>query len=249
MDTVTVQQQGSDRLSNNLYVIVPRNNFSCNGRITGYMVSLYQNEDDDFDECNFPRILLWHPMNTDQTAYTIDDTYTLSNSDINRMGSYYFADVSFNGNDRIEFQSGDVIGYRHRSSPCYTVYSIRTGGYTSYNVRSISNDMINMDDSSVTATANRQPLIQVIFGMTYYTLTIYVYLKYVYCLDIRCDDLSTPADGMISCSSGRVGIGYEGDTCSFTCNTGYELTGSDTRICQSDGNWNGTDVMCRRGIY
>ena len=23
------------------------------------------------------------------------------------------------------------------------------------------------------------------------------------------------------------------DTCSFTCNTGYELTGSDTRTCQS----------------
>ena len=53
----------------------------------------------------------------------------------------------------------------------------------------------------------------------------------------------------MSCNSGRVGVGYEGDTCSFTCNTGYELTGSDTRTCQSDRNWNGTDDMCRRGIY
>ena len=53
----------------------------------------------------------------------------------------------------------------------------------------------------------------------------------------------------MSCSSGRVGVGYEGDTCSFTCNTGYELTGSDTRTCQSNGNWNGTDdATCRRGI-
>ena len=51
----------------------------------------------------------------------------------------------------------------------------------------------------------------------------------------------------MSCSSGRVGVGYEGDTCSFTCNTGYELTGSDTRTCQSDGNWSGTDAVCRRG--
>jgi len=32
----------------------------------------------------------------------------------------------------------------------------------------------------------------------------------------------------MSCNSGRVGVGYEGDTCSFTCNTGYELTDSDT---------------------
>ena len=45
----------------------------------------------------------------------------------------------------------------------------------------------------------------------------------------RCDDLSTPANGDItSCSSGRVGVGYKGDTCSFTCNAGYELTGDDT---------------------
>ena len=67
-------------------------------------------------------------------------------------------------------------------------------------------------------------------------------------LDVRCDDLTTPANGEItSCSSGRVGVGYEGDTCSFTCNTGYELTGSDTRTCQSDGSWSGIDDVCRRG--
>ena len=52
----------------------------------------------------------------------------------------------------------------------------------------------------------------------------------------------------MSCSSGTVGVGYEGDNCSFTCNTGYELTGSDTRTCQSDGNWSGSDDdVCRRG--
>ena len=41
-------------------------------------------------------------------------------------------------------------------------------------------------------------------------------------------------------------LSYE-DTCSFTCNTGYELTGSDTRTCQSDGSWSGSDSECRRG--
>ena len=136
------------------------------------MASLYQNDDDADDDddddvdCNFPRILLWRPTNTEQTTYNIENSYTLSSRDIDGMGNYYFGDVSFTGNNRIEFQSGDVIGYRHRSSPCYTVYNINTGGYTSYSLRSISNDMINIGDNSVTETTNRQPLIQVTFGMT-----------------------------------------------------------------------------------
>jgi len=40
---------------------------------------------------------------------------------------------------------------------------------------------------------------------------------------------------------------YE-DTCSFICNTGYELTGSDNRTCQSDGSWSGTETVCARGV-
>ena len=63
--------------------------------------------------------------------------------------------------------------------------------------------------------------------------------------DIQCNNL---ANGEItSCNSVRVGVGYEGDTCSFTCNTGYELTGSDTRTCQSDGSWSGSRDVCRKG--
>ena len=42
-------------------------------------------------------------------------------------------------------------------------------------------------------------------------------------------------------------MGYEGDTCSFTCNTGYELTGSDNRTCQSNGSWSGSETFCRQG--
>ena len=68
-------------------------------------------------------------------------------------------------------------------------------------------------------------------------------------IDIQCTILSTPANGtIVSCSSGKIGFGYEGDTCSFACHTGYELTGSDTRTCQSDGNWSGTDDVCGRGM-
>ena len=52
---------------------------------------------------------------------------------------------------------------------------------------------------------------------------------------------------MTNCSLGDDGVPFYGDTCSFTCNTGYELTGSDTRTCQSNGSWSGSDDVCRRG--
>ena len=51
---------------------------------------------------------------------------------------------------------------------------------------------------------------------------------------------------MISCSLGDDGVLFYEDTCSFICDTGYELTGSDTRTCQGDGSWSGSDDVCRR---
>ena len=61
---------------------------------------------------------------------------------------------------------------------------------------------------------------------------------------VTCPPLSDPSNGMINCS---LGDDTYGDTCSFTCDTGYELTGSDTRTCQSDGSWSGSVAMCSRG--
>ena len=52
---------------------------------------------------------------------------------------------------------------------------------------------------------------------------------------------------MIICSLGDDRLPSYKDTCSFTCNTGYELTGSDIRTCQSNGSWSGSDDVCRRG--
>ena len=54
---------------------------------------------------------------------------------------------------------------------------------------------------------------------------------------------------MINCSLGDDGVPSYEDTCSFTCNTGYVLMGSDTRTCQSDGSWSGSDVVCSRGEF
>ena len=72
-------------------------------------------------------------------------------------------------------------------------------------------------------------------------------LSYEY-FSVSCPSLTDPNNGMINCSLGDDGVPSYEDTCSFTCNTGYELTGSDTRTCQSNGSWSGSDGVCRRGM-
>ena len=66
---------------------------------------------------------------------------------------------------------------------------------------------------------------------------------------VNCSLLNNPENGIINCSLGDNGVPSYEDTCSFKCNTGYELTGSDTRICQSNGSWSGSDGVCGRGTY
>ena len=51
-------------------------------------------------------------------------------------------------------------------------------------------------------------------------------------------------NGIISCSMVNSQIFSYGDTCSYACNTGYELTGSSERTCQIDGNWSGSSAFC-----
>jgi len=48
------------------------------------------------------------------------------------------------------------------------------------------------------------------------------------------------------CSLGDDGIPSYDDICDFTCNAGFELTGSDTRTCQSDESWSGSETICSR---
>ena len=66
---------------------------------------------------------------------------------------------------------------------------------------------------------------------------------------VSCSELTNPDNGVINCSLGDDGVPFYEDTCSFTCNTGYELTGSDTRTCHINGSWSGSDAACQRGEY
>ena len=64
-------------------------------------------------------------------------------------------------------------------------------------------------------------------------------------LTVSCPSLTDPNNGTINCSLGDDGVPSYEDTCSFTCNTGYELTGIySERTCQSNDSWSGSPVSC-----
>jgi len=62
-----------------------------------------------------------------------------------------------------------------------------------------------------------------------------------------CPPLTAPENGGIDCSMEDDGIVIEGDTCFYTCNNGFELSGSIARVCQSDGSWSGSVPTCVKG--
>ena len=85
-----------------------------------------------------------------------DDQVTLG------MGNEYGeANITLTGNNTIEVQSGDVVGYYHPPNARYQVRTIRTDGYRMYrfNVSSVPTSInANYNDN------NLQPLIQFTIG-------------------------------------------------------------------------------------
>ena len=243
-DSVNIQQRGNSQLGfrpNGRLAIIPRLNFTCNGRITSIKARVSSSSRSG----NLLFLQVWRPISADAIYNKIGEVQLQSNQ-VTGSGTYRTTNIILTGNNTIEFQSGDVVGYYHPFNTRYLVRDINITGYVLY--RFDGSPVPNsVNFSNRNATINfRQPLIQFTIGTEIISHSV---ASMFIVTEIQCHNLSIPANGEImSCSSGRVGVGYEKDTCSFTCNTGYKLTGSDTaRTCQSNGSWSGTDDVCRRG--
>ena len=143
-------------------MIVQGTEFSCNGRVTGYLISLERiNSSGDY-----PIVQIWRRHRTNQQLYNrVNTLCTLTGSNINNMGDYYLGNVSCTGSERIEFRSGDVIGYYHANEVQYQLWSTDTAGYTVYQRDSNSpRNTLNINTRNVVKIDDRQPLIQVMFG-------------------------------------------------------------------------------------
>ncbi len=58
---------------------------------------------------------------------------------------------------------------------------------------------------------------------------------------IDCGPLTDPANGQVNTSSGTT----FGSTATYSCDTGYKLSGSLSRTCRADGSWSNTIPSCQ----
>ena len=139
-------------------------NTSCNGRITGFMMSLSQEQNGS----DYPRIEVWSPKSSPmQYKMRTRGQYRLTEHNIKNMTKYYFATVSFAKNAAMKFEKGSFIGCYIPPNSRYTVWSINNTGYSYYvNRRKIRGMNLNITRAlNVYTTVNdSQPLIQVVFG-------------------------------------------------------------------------------------
>ena len=56
-----------------------------------------------------------------------------------------------------------------------------------------------------------------------------------------CGILTDPANGRVSHTAGTT---YQ-QTATYSCDTGYNLVGDGTRICQAGGVWSGSEPNCQ----
>ena len=59
-------------------------------------------------------------------------------------------------------------------------------------------------------------------------------------LTVQCPDL---VNGSLQCPNGTFTGVFE-DTCTFSCNTGYELQASNNGTCLANQSWSGGDPIC-----
>ena len=165
-DVDNVQQSGNQGIVHNRTVIVPSLNFTCNGRITNIRVRILN---DSATGNNFPYIQVWRPSSSSQ-LYSLTDQVQIQSSHLNTQLTYLEANIPLTGNNRIQFQSGDVIGFYNPPDSGYEIRDITTPGYKLLVFVGASTG--SLDLSAAHAISTRQkPLIRFTVGEL---VTVYV---------------------------------------------------------------------------
>ena len=161
-DYVDVHQNGNNQLGrrDGRLAIIPRLNFTCDGRITGIRARVAF--DDNRNRNEYPFFQVWRP--TGSRNYNRISEVQLQSNQVTGRGTYRTANIILTENNTIEFQSGDVVGYYHPPQSRYQVRTIQTNGYVLYRFDG-SPAPTSVDLSNANHNDNRrQPLIQFTVG-------------------------------------------------------------------------------------
>ena len=162
-DSVNIQQRGvyinRDRLA-----IIPHLRFTCDGKITGIRARVFFHDARN----DYPFFQVWRPASNDLRVYNkISEIQLQSDDQVTGSGTYRTANIILTGNNTIEVQSGDVVGYYQPLDARYLVMNtIRIGTrYILYQFNgSLGSNSVQLNDSN-----NRvnfwQPLLQFTIGM------------------------------------------------------------------------------------
>ena len=163
-DTVDVRQTGTTSVTNPGQVIVPQINFSCNVRITGYAMRL-RLINDNAPLGSYPIIQVWHPTSLREYQRVEAECLNSLSSLTNENNVYIVLNVSCFGS-RIEFQSGDVIGYQQLNEASHALWSIENAiGYMSFYDRQGSSPTVDLNNfANESVLVNTRPLIEVLYG-------------------------------------------------------------------------------------
>ena len=159
-DHVDVQQDGVFySTNNNRLAIIPNFNFTCNGTITSIRARVVFNS----SRTNYPFFQVWRRASGGSTVYNKIGEVRLQSDDqvIRGSGNYSEANIILTGNNTIEVQSGDVVGYYHPPQSRYRVRTIENSGYIQYRfIGSFESVDINNNFSA----SRQQPLIRFTIG-------------------------------------------------------------------------------------
>ena len=157
-DTVNVQQRG-DTIASNRLAIIPRLNFTCNGRITSIRARMIGPRS---RRNGFPSFQVWQVVLVDSRVYNKTGETRLQSDDqlIAGVSGLPEANIILTGTNRMEFQSGDVVGFYHPPSVRYQVVTIPTNEYRLYQFEGSSDSVTLVGEGE----SNRQPLIQLTVG-------------------------------------------------------------------------------------
>ena len=166
-DYINIQQPRNVVIGQNRLAIIPRLNFTCNGRIARIRARMVF----DNNKSNYPSFQVWRPASVGSTIYNKTGEVQLQSDDqLSEVNdTFRTATVNLIVNNMIEVQSGDIVGYYHPPDPRYRVLSRKTVGYRVYEL-SESYESVDLNNTLFNnSNFYRQPLIQFIIGKCAYT--------------------------------------------------------------------------------